>query len=70
MRYTFQKMVQYRYEPSGPEMAHWCIVLEPDDEHGTVIFLQRTDTQNLTEAQAERKAEELNEKLRAKGTTA
>jgi hypothetical protein len=67
MHYTFQKMVQYRYESSGPEMAHWCIVLVPDDEQGTIIFLQRSDSQNLTVAQAEKKAEELNEKLEAKG---
>lgn len=70
MHYTFQKMVQYRYEPSGPDMAHWCIVLVPDDEHGTVMFLQRSDTQNLTVVQAEKKAEELNEKLKNKGIAA
>ena len=70
MRYTFQKMVQYRYEASEPEMGHWCIVLVPDDDQGTIIFLQKADTQNLTLVQAEEKAEELNQKLVAKGIAA
>jgi hypothetical protein len=70
MRYAFQKMVQYRYEESGPETAHWCITLVPDDDQGTIIFLQRADSQNLTLSQAEKKAEELNRKLEAKGTAA
>ncbi|HYJ90264.1 MAG TPA: hypothetical protein VEV84_03070 [Pyrinomonadaceae bacterium] len=56
-------MVQFRYDPSGPDMPHWCIALVPDDDQGTVIFLQRRDTQNLTFAQAEQKAMQLNETL-------
>jgi len=56
-------MVQFFYEPSDSEMPHWCIALVPDDEATTVTFLQGTDTQNLTFAQAEEKALQLNKKF-------
>jgi hypothetical protein len=64
MHYTSQKMIQHRYDPSEPDMPHWCVALVPDDDMATVTFLRGKDVQRLTLAQAEKKAETLNERLK------
>ena len=65
MIYAQRKMPQYFYENSEPEMPHWCVALIPDDEQTTVTFLP--GSQRLTLDQAEKKAEELNEKSTLEG---
>ena len=63
MFYTHRKMPQYFYEPSEPDMPHWCVALVPDDEQATVTFLPGKDNQNLAMEHAEQRAKVLNEKL-------
>ena len=61
--FTPQKMVQYRYVTSEPDMPHWCVAYLPVDETATVTYLQGKAVQNLTLKQAEVKAAELNERM-------
>ena len=61
--FTPQKMVQYRYESSEPEMPHWCVAFLPVDQTATVTYLRGSAAQNLTFKEAEEKAAQLNEKL-------
>lgn len=63
MNYTFRKMPPYLGEPDEPNEPHWCIVMVPEDESATVTFMQNADMKNLTQANAELKAAELNAKL-------
>src|SRR5262245_48535859 len=60
--FTPQKMIQFRYETSEPEMPHWCVAFLPEDPTATVTYLQGKAAQNLTFKQAEEKAAELNER--------
>jgi len=56
-------MPPYLGEADEPNDRHWCIVMVPDDESATVTFMQSADMKNLTQADAELKAAELNAKL-------
>ena len=61
--FTPRKMIQFAHETSEPTEAHWCVALVPEDETATVTYLQGQAVQNLTLEQAERKADELNQRM-------
>jgi hypothetical protein len=63
-----QKMMEFVHGDSSDADAHWCVALVPEDESATVVFLQGQAVQYLTLDQAQKKADELNERM--KGTAA
>jgi hypothetical protein len=63
MTYSYRKMPRFVQESSAETDQHWCVVLVPDTESETVTFMQGKETWGLTETEAKRKADELNNKL-------
>jgi hypothetical protein len=58
-----EKMMQFVHDDSSETDAHWCVALVPEDESATVVFLQDRSAQHLTLAEAQKKADELNDRM-------
>jgi hypothetical protein len=56
-------MPQFVLETSAEDDQHWCVVMVPDEESQTVTFMQGKETWAMTESDAKRKSDELNNKL-------